>query len=228
MRLRGHNTELHSDTSMPLTPRRQRHEGPRDGDGTRAIHRAAGGYFDLNVTYVATLIDPIDGKEGTNLAAHYPYPHLNGHRYWRGPDGRGKRVRVPVRRRHWSYDRWGQLGLTLERANGERTLTLNGALKLCVEAGAVPIKETKSRAFAKSDRPWKLLARDCERWDVPTWCKALVTMWGFKSKVIRAARNRVPLAAIYGKGLPGRARRLLRTRQLESGWKDGTKVYATW
>lgn len=223
----GHRT-FHHDTPMPPKPLHQRHEKPGTGDSRGAIRRAAGGPFDLNVTYAAGIVDPIDHKPGTNLAAHYPYPWLNGYRYWRGPDGKGKRVKVPLRRRHWSYDRWGQAGLRLERKNGEKTLTLNGALKLSARVGAVPIKECKSRAFARQDRPWQLLKRDCERWDVPNWTKALTNMWGFKSKVIRAARNGVPLAAIYGKGLRGRTRRLARTRQIERGWKDGTRVQLTW
>lgn len=223
MRLRGHKTELHATTEMPSTPRRQAHESAKAGDNRGAIKRAAGGYYDLNVTYAAKLRDPIDHRLGTNLAAHYAYPWLNGYRYMPG----GKR-KVPRRRRHWSYDRWGAAGLRLERANGERTLTLNGALKRSAADGAVPIKEVKSRAFARSDRPWQLLKRDCERWDVPLWCKALTNMWGFKSKVQRAERNGVPLAAIYGKGLRGRVRRLARTRVIERGWRDGTRVHRTW
>jgi hypothetical protein len=219
---------LRHDTPMPLAPLRQHHEQPGTGDNRGAIRRAKGSNYDGNVTYSAKIVDPIDGKPGTNLLAHYPYPWLNGYRYWRGPTGKGKRVKVPVRRRHWSYDRWGQAGLRLQRKNGERTLTLNGALKLSAELGAVPIKECKSRAFAKLDRPWQLLKRDCERWDVPLWSKALTTMFGFKGKVERAEGNGVPLAAIYGKGVPGRARRLAKTRVIENGWKDGTHVYATW
>lgn len=228
MRLKGHATELHAHTPMPEDPRAQRHEGPRDGDNEGAAHRAAGGAFDNNVTYCAKIRDRVDGKLGTNLAAHWPYPWLNGYRYWRGPDGEGPRVRVPVRRRHWTYDRWGERYDELTRANGEHTLTLRRMLKVCADAGALPVKETKSRAFAKSDRPWHLLRRDCEWADVPMWCKALTTMFGFKSKVIRAARAGVPLAAIYGSGVRGRARRLARSRRLERGWRDGTRVYATW
>lgn len=230
MRLRGTRVFLHSHSPMPVTPRRQRHESPRTGDGAGAIRRAAGGYFDLNTTYAARLTDPIDHRPGTNLAAHYPYPELNGFRYWRGPDGTWARRRlVPIRRRHWSYDRWGdELAFTLERRNGEHTLTLNGALKLSAEVGAVPIKEAKSRAFARTMRPWRLLARDCERHDVPKWSKALTNMWGFKGKVIRAEIAGVPLAAIYGKGVRGRIRRLVRTRRIERGWKDGTRVHRTW
>lgn len=210
---------------MPTTPVRQHHEEPGRGDNRGAIRRARGSNLDLNVTYAAKLRDPIDHKPGVLLAAHYPYPWMNGFRYQQGREGK---VKVPLRKRHWSYDRWGAEGLRLMRKNGERTLTLNGALKLSAAVGAVPIKETKSRAFAKLDRPWQLLKRDCQRHDVPMWCKALTTMWGFKSKVIRAERNGVPLAAIYGKGLSGRARRLARTRVIENGWKDGTKVHATW
>lgn len=224
--MRSGHRDLHHDSEMPVLPRRQRHEKPSTGDNRGAIKRAADEFFDLNTTYCSTIRDPIDEHEGTNLAAHYAFPWLNGYRWWRGPDGEGKRVKVPVRRRHWSYDRWGELGLTLERANGERTLTLNGALKLCAEDGAVPIKETKSRAFARQDRPWQLLKRDCERWDVPLWSKALVTMWGFKGKVERAASNGVPLAAIYGKGLRGRARRVARTLRISRGWR--VKPFRTW
>lgn len=228
MRLKGHTSELHWNTPMPLTPRHQDHNDASHSDNRSSSANAAGGYYDCNVTYAAKIRDPIDHQMGTNLAAHYPYPWLNGYRYWRGPDGKGPRVKIPRRRRHWSYDRWGQKSFTLERANGEHTLTLNGALKRNKVDGSVSIKETKSRAFARLDRPWELLARDCERHDVPMWCKALVTMWGFKSKVIRAAKNAVPLAAIYGKGVRGRARRLLRTRRLERGWADGTRVHRTW
>lgn len=220
--MRSGHRELHRDTPMPKHPLRQRHEKPKTGDNRGAIRRAAGGPFDGNVTYVAKLRDEVDGLMGTNLLAHYDRPWLNGYR--RLPNGR----KVPLRKRHWSYGKWGPAGLRLERTNGEHTLTLNQALALCAHVGAVPIKETKSRAFAKYDRPWRLLDRDCERHDVPNWCKALVTMWGFKKKVIRAARNAVPLAAIYGSGLRGRFRRLARTRRLERGWKDGTRVYATW
>lgn len=217
--------EIHAHTEMPAVPKPQHHEDPSRGDNRDAIRRARGEFLDGNVTYCAKLLDPIDRKPGCLLLAHYAYPWLNGYRYRLGREGR---VKVPVRRRHWSYDRWGAAGLQLMRKNGEKTLTLNGALMLCAKVGAVPVKETKSRAFAKSDRPWQLLKRDCERWDVPLWCKALTTMFGFKSKVIRAEKNGVPLAAIYGKGLRGRARRLARTRVLERGWKDGTHVHATW
>ncbi len=179
--------------------------------------RARGGYFDLNVTYGARVL----------WALHYPYPWLCGYR-WMDKPGGGRR-KVPWRRRHWSIDRWGSGGMArLSRRNGERPLTLDDALELCAELGACPIKETKSRAFARSDRPWQLLLQLCEHHDVPTWSKALVTMWGFKGKVVRAKRVGVPLAAIYGKGVRGRARRLARTRRIERGWRDGTRVYRTW
>lgn len=228
MRLRGHADHLHYGDEMPRTPRPQRHSSPLVGDNDRAIAAAAGHFYDGNVTYAAKLKDPHDHKRGTLLLAHYSRPWKNGYRYWHGPSGDGKRVLVPLRYRHRTYDQWGQRGLFLQRKSGEHTRHLDTALSLSVKDGACPIPELKSPAFASSDRPWELLKADFKRHDVPLWPKALTKMFGFKSKVIRAEENDVPLAAIYGKGVRGRARRLARTRVLERGWKDGTRVYATW
>lgn len=222
MRLRGHTTQIHYGAPSPTTRPGQRHFGPRDGDNLHAIDASAGTRFDANVNYVPGIIDPLDGKPGTILLAHYLWPWLNGYRFL--PNGK----KVPLRKRHWSYAKWGARGLELRRANGEHTLTLNGAVNRSAKVGAQPIPETKSRAFAKSDRPWQILAATFEHHDVPCWPKALVTMFGFKSKVIRAKKAGLDLAAIWGSKVRGRVARLAHTRAVERGWKDGTKVHATW
>lgn len=203
---------------MPAKPRRQRHESPRRGDNVGAIRRARGGFFDLNVTWAL----------GTLWCAHSAYPAKDGYRFVDKPGGGRRRMRPHELVR--SIDRWGLVAMEhhISRKNGERPLTLDDGLQLCAQVGACPVKETKSRAFARSDRPWLQLKLLCVEHDVPTWSKALVTMWGFKRKVIRARRVGVPLAAIYGKGVRGRLRRLARTRRIERGWGDGTRVHVTW
>lgn len=220
MRFRG--GEVHAHDPMPKTPKAQRHGTPKSGDGRAFIDASTDEFYDANVTYAARLRSLFDDELGELLLAHYAYPWLNGYR--RMPSGR----KVPLRKRHWSYDKWGPEGLRLKRPNGQHTLRLSEALAISAEQRAVPIKECKSRAFARLDRPWLLLDAMCVHHDVPNWCKALTTMWGFKGKVAHAARAGVPLAAIFGKGLRGRARRVARTRVIERGWKDGTRVYATW
>jgi len=215
--MRSGRRTLHWDSPMPTAPLRQHHESPRTGDNRGAIRRARGSNLDLNVVYALE----------TLWAMHYTRPWLCGYLYVDKPDG-GRR-KMTARERLRTINRWGVEGMaTLSRRNGERPLTLNQALAACVRNGAVPIKETKSRTFGTSDRPWRLLRDLCKKHDVPMWSKALTNMWGFKAKVIRAERVGVPLAAIYGKGLSGRLRRVARTRQIERGWKDGTRVHATW
>ena len=201
---------------MPKSPKRQRHDSPRAGDNTGSIRRAAGGFLDLNVSYAL----------GTLWAMHYTTPGKCGYLYVDTAHGRR---RMSGRERRRSVNSWGLAGMKkLSRKNGERPLTLDAALAKCAHYGAAPIMECKSRVFGMADAPWNLLNKLCIKHDVPNWCKALVTMWGFKGKVLHAARAGVPLAAIFGKGLRGRFRRVTRTRQIERGWKDGTKVYATW
>jgi hypothetical protein len=217
MKLRGHRTELRADAAMPVKPVRQRHESPRTGDNKGAARRAAGGFLDLNVTYALGIL----------WCLHYVIPWLCGYRFVDLPGG-GRR-KLKGRERVRTINGWGVAGMKkLSRKNGERPLTLDAMLGYCADVGACPVKETKSRAFATSDLPWILLRDLCVKHGVPMWCKALTNMWGFKAKVIRAARVGVPLAAIYGKGLRGRVRRLARTRRIEQGWRDGVRVHRTW
>lgn len=214
MKWRGRT--LGVDSPMPEHPLAQHHWSPKVGDRISAWkHVPAGGVIDGNVTPAA----------GHLWWMHSRKPGQMG--YTRVLDG-GHVRKMTRRELRRDADAWGYNGILRWRdAHGQHPLTHDAGLAWLVEHHIVAIQEAKFPLWAAAEWPFERLYANCKRHGHPAWAKRLVTLRLPRATVVMAHRAKVQIAAIYGKGLRGRARRLAHTLKAERSWR-GVRFDATW
>lgn len=216
MRWRGRT--IGPDTPMPKRRVAQRHDSPRVGDRLTAwvrVHR--GGAFDSNL-YPAC---------GVIWFLHWLIPILNGYRWVTNPTTGA--VRKMTRRELFRpASKWGVAGIkSWTDKHGQHPQTLEEGLRWCVAHERVAIMEGKGPAWSR-DPKWHAIVRaTCVKVGHPCWMKRIASLRFPRKFVANAHRSHVYVAAIWGKGVSGRARRLARTRRLERGW-GALRFDATW
>lgn len=144
-------------------------------------------------------------------------------------DARSGHIRKMTRRElRRPASAWGKTGIRRWRDHaGNHVLTLEEGLAWAVKHHRLIAMEPKGPAWGTNDAWFAMLKRICVKTGHPAWVKRLATLRFPKSTVIRAHRAKVQIAAIYGKGVRGRARRLAHTARIQRGW-GRVHFDATW
>jgi hypothetical protein len=196
----------------------QHHWDPAVGDRLTAWeHVKAGEALDGNLYPMA----------GDLWWCHYDVPGKAG--YPLVVDARTGHVRKMTRReRRTPGDRWGRAGIMRWRDHhGQRPMTHLEGLRWLVAHGIVSSQEVKGPRWAKAQWCFNHLYANDAATGHPAWVKRIVTLRFPYATVMRAHRAHVKIAAIYGTGVRGRARRLAHTRRVQRGW-HGLHFDATW
>jgi hypothetical protein len=196
----------------------QRHWSPRVGDRLIAWRTVpVGGAFDGNV-YPAC---------GVIWFLHWLIPILCGYR-WVLDEHTGHVRKMTIRELHRPATRWGEAGIRRWRdRHGQAPMDLETGLRWCVENNRLCAIETKGPAWAKNQIWFAMLHATCVKVGHPAWVKRIATLRFPRQTVLNAHRAHVQIAAIYGRGVRGRARRLAHTRRSERSWR-GVHFDATW
>lgn len=204
------------DSPIFTTPPKQHHWSPTVGDRLSAwlgVHR--GEALDGNLVPGA----------GTIWFMHGFTAGQNGYtRVYKG----GKVVPMTRAERRRSLDAWGYAGIKSWRdRHGQAPMTATEGLRWLVAHHIYCAAEVKGPLWA-SDPKWFRMLRDVfEATGHPAVVKRLVPLRLPRETVINAHAAHVRIAAIYGKGVKGRARRLAATVRATRGW-GGVKFDATW
>jgi len=212
------NRHLDVNTPIPHLPPRQHHWDPNIGDRLTAWRTVPPDEaFDGNLTPV--------GKE--IFFMHTGTPGGDGYP-WVVDAVSGRTRPMNTRELHTPAGGWGVTGVKRWRdRHGQAPMTLLEGLAWCTANHRLCAMEPKGPAWAASDQHFALLYAVCRETGHPAWVKRLATLRFPKRIVMSAHRAHVQIAAIYGPGVPGRARRLAMTARLTRRWRK-VRFDATW
>lgn len=192
----------------------QHHWSPRVGDRVTAWgHVPAGDALDGNIQTMASA----HGR--WLLFLHWRNAIMNG--YTRRVDPHTGRVRMMTwRELHQDLNAWGTLEAvqSWRDRHGNRPIEHLEGLQWAVRHHIVIAQEVKGPVWAEAQWAFDLLRAHCVATGHPAWVKRIVTLRFPKQTVQRAHNAHVQIAAIYGKGLRGRARRIAHTRRIQRRW----------
>lgn len=196
----------------------QAHWDPAVGDRITAWRGVARGHaFDGNLTIAC----------GEIWFLHWIDPFRGGY-HWVVDAHTGVVRPMTKTELHLPASHWGKEGIKRWRdAHHQAPMTLEEGLEWCVANDRLCAMEPKGPGWATSNWAFAHLRAVCVGLGHPCWVKRLATLRFPRKVVIAAHRSKVQIAAIYGSGLKGRARRLAHTVRIQRGWGK-VRFDATW